>query len=368
MSVNRVVISGGGTGGHIFPAVAIADEIKRRNPNAEILFVGALGKMEMEKVPAAGYKIVGLPIAGFQRKLTFSNFLLPFKILGSLLKARKLLKSFNPEVVIGVGGYASGPTLQAASYLKIPTLIQEQNGFPGKTNKLLAKSVNSICTAYDGLEQFFPKEKILLTGNPVRKEMVEIVNKREEACKFYGMDSTKPIVLIIGGSLGARTLNRSVVYAYEELRNSDIQVLWQSGKLYYDDLKNELSQGAAENVHLVEFIQRMDFAYAMADIIVSRAGAISVSELCIIGKPVILVPSPNVAEDHQTKNAMALVEKNAAILIKDIDAPSQLIKEALQLLKDTDKCQSLSMAIHSLGKPNATGAIVDEVERILSMK
>ena len=365
MSVNRVVISGGGTGGHIFPAVAIADEIKRRNPNAEILFVGALGKMEMEKVPAAGYKIVGLPIAGFQRKLTFSNFLLPFKIIGSLLKARKLLKDFNPEVVIGVGGYASGPTLKAATYLKIPTLIQEQNGFPGKTNKLLAKSVHSICTAYDGLDRFFPKEKILLTGNPVRKEMVDIANKREEACAFYHMDASKPIVLIIGGSLGARTLNRSVVNAYESLKNSDVQVLWQSGKLYFADLKAELADQQAENIHLVEFIERMDFAYAMADIIVSRAGAISVSELCIIGKPVILVPSPNVAEDHQTKNAMALVDKNAAILIKDVDAPSQLINDTLQLLKDKEQCESLSKSIQSLGKPNATSAIVDEVERII---
>ena len=365
MSVNRVVISGGGTGGHIFPAVAIADEIKRRNPNAEILFVGALGKMEMEKVPAAGYKIVGLPIAGFQRKLTFSNFLLPFKIIGSLLKARKLLKDFNPEVVIGVGGYASGPTLKAATYLKIPTLIQEQNGFPGKTNKLLAKSVHSICTAYDGLDRFFPKDKILLTGNPVRQEMVDIANKREEACAFYHMDASKPIVLIIGGSLGARTLNRSVVHAYQDLKNTEVQVLWQSGKLYYSDLKVELADQQAENIHLVEFIERMDFAYAMADIIVSRAGAISVSELCIIGKPVILVPSPNVAEDHQTKNAMALVEKNAAILIKDVDAPSYLINNTLQLLKDKAQCESLSKAILSLGKPNATSAIVDEVERII---
>ncbi len=368
MSVNRVVISGGGTGGHIFPAVAIADEIKRRNPNAEILFVGALGKMEMEKVPAAGYEIVGLPIAGFQRKLTFSNFLLPFKIIGSLLKARKLLKKFNPEIVIGVGGYASGPTLKAATYLKIPTLIQEQNGFPGKTNKLLSKSVDSICTAYDGLDRFFPKDKIRLTGNPVRKEMVDIENKRDEGCAFYQMDSTKPIVLIIGGSLGARTLNRSVVNAYEELKNSDVQVLWQSGKLYYSDLKTELADQHAENIHLVEFIERMDFAYAMADLIVSRAGAISVSELCLIGKPVILVPSPNVAEDHQTKNAMALVEKNAAVLIKDIDAPSALIKKTLYLLKDQDHCASLSKAIHSLGKPNATSDIVNEVERIISMK
>ncbi|MEN9400320.1 MAG: undecaprenyldiphospho-muramoylpentapeptide beta-N-acetylglucosaminyltransferase [Bacteroidota bacterium] len=368
MSVNRVVISGGGTGGHIFPAVAIADEIKRRNPNAEILFVGALGKMEMEKVPAAGYKIVGLPIVGFQRKLTLSNFLLPFKILGSLLKARRLLKDFKPEVVIGVGGYASGPTLQAATYLKIPTLIQEQNGFPGKTNKLLAKSVNSICTAYDGLERFFPKEKILLTGNPVRKEMVDIANKRGEACQFYGMDAAKPIVLIIGGSLGARTLNRSVMQAYATLRNSGVQVLWQSGKLYYDDLKSELSTKEAENIHLVQFIERMDYAYAMADIIVSRAGAISVSELCIIGKPVILVPSPNVAEDHQTKNAMALVEKNAARLIKDVDAPETLINETLELLANQDSCKALASAIQSLGKPNATAAIVDEVERIRSVK
>jgi UDP-N-acetylglucosamine--N-acetylmuramyl-(pentapeptide) pyrophosphoryl-undecaprenol N-acetylglucosamine transferase len=341
MKIERVIISGGGTGGHIFPAIAIADEIKRRNPKAEILFVGANGKMEMEKVPAAGYKIEGLTIAGFQRKITFSNFLLPFKIIASLWNAIKIIKSFKPQVVIGVGGYASGPTLQAALFLKIPTLIQEQNSFPGKTNKILSGKVTAICTAYDGLEKFFPKNKIVLTGNPVRKEMVEIEGKRKEAFEFYGLNSNKKTILVIGGSLGARTLNESIKSYLQELQKNNIQVLWQCGKIYVDTLTKELEQKDLNGIKMVQFISRMDLAYSLADVIISRAGAISVSELCLVKKPVILVPSPNVAEDHQTKNAMALVNKNAAVLVKDCEAKEQLVK------------------------PVATASIVNEIEKII---
>lgn len=364
MSLKRVIISGGGTGGHIFPAIAIADEIKRRNPEAEILFVGAKGKMEMDKVPAAGYKIEGLTIAGLQRKITMSNFLLPFKLASSMLKARSIVRNFKPQVVVGVGGYASGPTLKAATMLRVPALIQEQNSFPGKTNKLLAKNVRSICTAYEGLERFFPKDKIVLTGNPVRSEMVQTEGKQNEALKYYGLDPNKKTVLIIGGSLGAKTLNESVMESYDVLRDSDVQVLWQCGKLYIEDLKNRLEGKEAENIKLTMFIDRMDYAYAVADTIISRAGAISVSELCIVGKPVILVPSPNVAEDHQTKNAMALVDKGAAVLVKDADARKDLVKVALELINDVNKKETLSKEIKQLAKPEATKSIVDEIERI----
>jgi UDP-N-acetylglucosamine--N-acetylmuramyl-(pentapeptide) pyrophosphoryl-undecaprenol N-acetylglucosamine transferase len=365
MKLDRVIISGGGTGGHIFPAVAIADEIKKRNPKAEILFIGALGKMEMEKVPAAGYRIEGLTIVGFQRKLTISNFLLPFKIIKSLLKARSILKEFKPQAVVGVGGYASGPTLQVATMLKLPTLVQEQNSFPGKTNKLLASKVNVLCTAYDGLEKFFPKEKIRLTGNPVRHEMVTIEGKREEAINYFGFDSSKKTVLIIGGSLGARTLNNALVEKMSEIAAQDeIQILWQSGKLYYEQMLEIMNQNNVNSIKLVQFIDRMDLAYAAADVIISRAGAISVSELCLIGKPVVLVPSPNVAEDHQTKNAMALVNKNAAILVKDADAKQHLFSVVFELLEDESRMLAYRSEIKKLAKPNATADIVNQLEKI----
>lgn len=363
--INRVVISGGGTGGHIFPAVAIADEIKKRNPKAEILFVGANGKMEMEKVPAAGYKIIGLDIVGFQRKFTLKNLLLPFKIIKSLMDARKILKDFKPEVVIGVGGYASGPTLQAATGLKIPTLVQEQNSFPGKTNKILSGKVNKICTAYDGLEKFFPSNKIVQTGNPVRMEMVQIEGKREEAFSFYNLDPNKKTILIIGGSLGARTLNESILPNIELLQKNNIQVLWQCGSLYHKEMLDRTASIDMNGINMVQFIARMDLAYALADVVISRAGAISVSELCLVKKPTILVPSPNVAEDHQTKNAMALVNKNAAILVKDVDSKNELIKSTIDLLSNENKCKELIQAIFLLGKPNATASIVDEIEKIV---
>lgn len=365
MSLKKIIISGGGTGGHIFPAIAIADEIKKRFPSAEFLFIGAQGKMEMDKVPAAGYKIVGLKIVGFQRKFTLANFLLPFKILGSLINARKIIKDFKPDLVIGVGGYASGPTLKMATWLKIPTMIQEQNSFPGKTNKLLATKVSAICTAYEGLEKFFPKEKIVLTGNPVRQEMVNLQNKEVEAEKYFGFTSKKPTILVIGGSLGARTLNNAILEGYDFLASKEIQVIWQCGKFYFDDLNDKLRDKGNEKIQLLKFIDRMDLAYAMADVIISRAGAISVSELCIVGKPIILVPSPNVAEDHQTKNALALVDKNAAILVTDKEAPQVLISKTIELLDDKGKQALLKMEIQKLGKPDATAHIVNVAENLM---
>ncbi|MEY4288905.1 MAG: hypothetical protein RLZZ30_993 [Bacteroidota bacterium] len=365
MSIQRVIISGGGTGGHIFPAVAIADEIKRRNPQVAILFIGALGKMEMEKVPQAGYEIVGLPIAGFQRKLTLSNFLLPFKVLKSLWMARSVIKKFKPQLAIGVGGYASGPTLQMAQLLGIPTLIQEQNSFPGKTNQLLAKKTAKICTAYSGMDQFFPTSKIIQTGNPVRNLVTQNPQLREEAVTFFGLNPNKKTVLMIGGSLGARTLNESVLNHIELIQKEDIQVIWQCGKFYLENIENNFQDSWKTSVQVHAFIQRMDLAYAVADIIISRAGALSVSELCLIGKPCILVPSPNVAEDHQTKNAMALVKQDAAVLVKDIEAKNTLIPTVIELLKDTDKCHELSKSILLLAKPNASIDIVDACESII---
>ena len=366
--IERVVISGGGTGGHIFPAIAIADEIKRRNPKVKILFVGATGKMEMEKVPQAGYNIEGLRIVGFQRDFSLSNFLLPFKIIKSLWRARNLLNKFRPQLVIGVGGYASGPTLKMANWLRIPTLIQEQNSFPGKTNKILSKKAKNICVAYENMDRFFPKDKIVLTGNPVRKEFHDTKVSKEEALAFYKLENTKPVILVIGGSLGAKTLNRSIVKHIDAINEAKVQVLLQTGKHYYDSIIEETFNEDTSNIKILQFIHRMDFAYAAADIIISRAGAISVSELSMIGKPIILVPSPNVSEDHQTKNAMALVEKNAAILVKDYEARKNLVPEALELLKDKTKQQQIAKSLKQLEKPNATIEIVDVCERIVEKK
>ena len=363
--INRVVISGGGTGGHIFPAIAIADEIKRRNPEVDILFVGAEGKMEMERVPAAGYSIEGLPIVGLQRKLTFSNFLLPFKLFNSLLKARRIIKRFDPQLVIGVGGYASGPTLKIAQILGIPTVIQEQNSFPGKTNILLSKKASLICTAYANLEQFFSKEKIRLTGNPVRQALSNIKTSKEDALNVFGLSSLQRTVLVIGGSLGAKTLNDSMLKNLEQISNGQLQFIWQCGKGYIDQINESLSK-VPEQIKLMPFISQMDAAYAAADIVVSRAGALSVSELCLIGKPVILVPSPNVSEDHQTKNAMALVSSAAAILIRDTDAREDLVPALYTLVENEEKKMELSRNIKSLAKPNATEDIVDACETLLS--
>ena len=363
--IDRVVISGGGTGGHIFPAIAIADEIKRRNPEVEILFVGAVGKMEMERVPKAGYSIEGLPIVGLQRKLTFSNFLLPFKLFNSLLKARRIIKNFKPQLVIGVGGYASGPTLKMAQLLGIPTVIQEQNSFPGKTNILLSKKASLICTAYTNLEQFFSKEKIRLTGNPVRQELRNIKTSKEDALEVFGLSSTQKTALVIGGSLGAKTLNDAMLKSLEQISNGQLQFIWQCGKGYIDQINQSISK-VPEQIKLMPFISQIDAAYAAADIVVSRAGALSVSELCLVGKPVILVPSPNVSEDHQTKNAMALVSADSAILMRDVDAREDLVPALYALVENEDKKMELSSNIKALAKPNATEDIVDACETLLS--
>ena len=363
--LKKIVISGGGTGGHIFPALAIANEIKKRNPNVEILFVGAEGKMEMERVPAAGYKIVGLPIVGLQRKLTLKNLALPFKLMKSLSMAKKILKDFKPEVVIGVGGYASGPTLKMAQRLGIPTLIQEQNSYPGKTNRLLSKKVKAVCTAYEGLESVFPPATIRLTGNPVRAELNQTSRNREDAFKeFPSLDPAKKTILVMGGSLGARTLNEAVLHGMNLLDAADTQILWQCGKYYFESMREELEAHKKAPIYLTDFIARMDAAYGVADVIISRAGALSISELCIVGKPTILVPSPNVSDDHQTKNAMALVNSKAAILIKDSVAKDQLISKALELLKEEDQMHELRIAIKRMAKPNATTDIVDVIENL----
>ena len=366
--IQRVMISGGGTGGHIFPAIAIANAIKGKYPNVEILFVGAEGKMEMEKVPKAGFEIVGLPIRGIQRKLTFKNLAVPFKLMASLMQARQLVKKMNPQIAIGVGGYASAATLRMASGQKVPTLIQEQNSYPGITNKWLAKRANTICVAYDHLESFFPKDKIVKTGNPVRNEMVAIDGKRNAAAKHFNLDPEKKTVLIIGGSLGARTLNESLKKDIKKLIEEDYQVLWQCGKFYVENLKAELDETVlnSNQVYLSDFIFKMDLAYALADVIISRAGAISVSEVCLVGKPVILVPSPNVAEDHQTKNAMALVDEDAAILVKDTEAREKLIPAVLGLLKDEESCQKLATNIKKLGIADAADRILDEIEKLVN--
>lgn len=363
--INRVVISGGGTGGHIFPAIAIADEIKRRNPKVDILFVGAEGKMEMERVPKAGYAIEGLPIVGFQRKFSFSNFLLPFKLVHSLLKARRIIKRFNPQIAIGVGGYASGPTLKVAQLLGIPTVIQEQNSFPGKTNILLSKKANLICTAYGNLEQFFSKEKIRLTGNPIRQELSNIKITKEDALDLFGLSPSQKTVLVIGGSLGAKTLNDSMLKNLEQISNGQLQFIWQCGKGYIDQVNASINKVPAQ-IKLMPFISKMDAAYAAADVVVSRAGALSVSELCLVGKPVILVPSPNVSEDHQTKNAMALVSADAALLVTDVDSRKELIPALYGLVANEEKKSELSRNISALAKPNATHDIVDACETLLS--
>jgi UDP-N-acetylglucosamine--N-acetylmuramyl-(pentapeptide) pyrophosphoryl-undecaprenol N-acetylglucosamine transferase len=356
----KIIISGGGTGGHIFPALSIADALKDRYPNIEILFVGAEDRMEMERVPAAGYPIVGLPVAGFNRKNLLKNISVVFKLLKSMYLAWKTLKKFQADIVIGVGGYASGPTLKAANRLGIPTLIQEQNSYAGITNKLLAKKTEKICVAYEGMEKFFPSGKIVLTGHPVRKDLVNLEEKRTEAYSFFGLDVNKQTILVLGGSLGARTINQSMINNLGKINNSDVQFIWQTGKTYYEDIVHRVP------CTVYPFISRMDLAYSVADLIISRAGAGSISEFCLVGKPVILVPSPNVAEDHQTKNAMALVQKDAAIMIADKDAETQLVNKALELIHNEFELQSLSVNIKKLALPDAANSIVDEIEKIMT--
>ncbi len=365
----RVIISGGGTGGHIFPALSIAEALKKRFPDTEILFVGAENRMEMEKIPAAGYSIVGLPVAGFNRKNLFKNISVLIKLRKSLRLAKKTLKDFRPDIAIGVGGYASGPTLKMASKLGIPTLIQEQNSYAGVTNKLLAQKASKICVAYDGMERFFPKDKIVLTGNPVRQNLLAKVEDKPAAYSFFGLDPNKKTILVVGGSLGARTINNSIINGIDKLASSDVQVLWQSGKIYYDELKQKLAaKGNPSNIHLNDFIARMDLAYGVADLVISRAGAGSISELCLLGKATILVPSPNVAEDHQTKNAMALVNKDAAILVKDVDADQKLVDTALQTIQDEAQLKKLAANVSKLTLPDSAEHIVDEIVKIVKNK
>jgi UDP-N-acetylglucosamine--N-acetylmuramyl-(pentapeptide) pyrophosphoryl-undecaprenol N-acetylglucosamine transferase len=357
----RFILSGGGTGGHIYPAIAIANELKLQFPDAEFLFVGAKDKMEMQKVPQAGYEIKGLWIAGLQRKLTLQNMMFPLKLASSLLESKRIIKKFKPNVVIGTGGFASGPLLQAAGSAGIPTVVQEQNSFPGITNKLLSKKANAICVAYENLQRFFPKEKIVLTGNPVRQDLIDIENKRDEATEFYGLDPNKKTLLVLGGSLGARRINQLIEKELENFLSQNVQVIWQCGKLYFEDYKKYNQP----NVKVVDFIERMDFVYAASDVIISRAGASSVSELCIVGKPVIFIPSPNVAEDHQTKNAQAIVEAKGAILLKEseLDSEFSIVFEAL--LKDHGKQKQLSGNIKKLARPDATKQIVEEIKKLL---
>lgn len=371
MKKQRFIISGGGTGGHIFPALSIANALKIRYPDAEILFVGAENRMEMERVPAAGYPIVGLPVAGFDRKNLFKNIPVLLKLQKSMKLAKKTIRDFKPDLVIGVGGYASGPTLKAANKMGIPTLLQEQNSYAGVTNKLLAKKAQRICVAYEGLERFFPREKIVLTGNPVRQDLVSLDDKKEEAYAHFKLDPHKRTILIVGGSLGAGTINKSILSSWEKLYDlTDVQLLWQTGKYYYQSVLGQVQELSisqkSTSVYPLEFISRMDLAYSIADLIISRAGAGSISEFSLLAKPVILVPSPNVAEDHQTKNAMALVRNEAAILIPDNRAEKELIPAALKLVYDDKRLKELSNNIYKMALPDSAGKIVIEIEKILN--
>lgn len=361
----RVIISGGGTGGHIFPAISIANAIKERQPNAEILFVGAEGRMEMQRVPDAGYRIIGLPVAGFDRKHLWKNVKVIIKLFKSQKKARKIIKDFAPDIVVGVGGYASGPTLKTAAAMGIPTLIQEQNSYAGVTNKLLSGKAKKICVAYEGMEAFFPAGKIMLTGNPVRQDILTSQISKEEATKLFGFTPGAKTILILGGSLGARTINQCLMENFAMLKDSGIQFIWQTGKVYYDQVKETVkAMGETPDIFVADFIKNMPAAYKAADLVISRAGAGSISEFCLLGKPVILVPSPNVAEDHQTKNALALVDKRAALYVKDEEAKEKLIPEALQTINDKLLLTSLSKNIMKMGMPDSANIIAEEVLKL----
>lgn len=361
----RIIISGGGTGGHIYPAIAIANALQHREPDTEILFVGALGKMEMEKVPRAGYKIVGLPIAGIKRSLSLENLTLPFKMLRSLMKAREVIKHFKPDVAVGVGGFASGPLLMMASMAGIPTLIQEQNSYAGVTNKLLAKRASKICVAYSGMEAFFPKEKIIMLGNPVRSDITYVHLKRAAGLEHFELNERSKTLFVMGGSLGARSINESITEGLSRLVEAGYQVLWQTGKNDIDKAKAAIEKLGTDRVKAFEFIYTMDLAYAVADVVVSRAGALSVSELCLAAKPAILVPFPYASEDHQTKNAMNLVDSNAALLVKDSEAREKLVDQALALLDDVTRQRELQTNINKLARPSAADDIAAEVFNLI---
>lgn len=367
----KAIISGGGSGGHIFPAIAIANAIKARHPEADILFVGAKGRMEMDKVPAAGYKIVGLPIAGLQRKLTVKNILfdltVPFKMLHSQHMVHALLRSFQPDVVVGVGGYASAPTLKTAAKMGFKTLLQEQNSYPGLTNKMLSKSACTICVAYAGLDKFFPAEKIVFTGNPVRAAIEEMHCTRQEGCDAFGLDAAKPVALSIGGSLGASSINHMVLNHLDAFHQHGTQLIWQTGTWMIDEAQRAIQAAGVEQwVKAYPFVSRMDLAYSAADAVISRAGAIAISELCLVGKPVILIPSPNVAEDHQTKNARALASQGAAILVPDAECNEKGISSLIELMDDATRRQQMSAAILAMGQRHAADKIVDELDRLMN--
>ncbi|MFY0605807.1 MAG: undecaprenyldiphospho-muramoylpentapeptide beta-N-acetylglucosaminyltransferase [Cyclobacteriaceae bacterium] len=359
------MISGGGTGGHIYPAISIAQSLEEMLQEVEIMFVGAQGRMEMKKVPEAGYPIVGLWISGLQRSLSLQNLLFPFKLIASLFKAFSLVRSFKPDAVVGVGGYASGPLLYAASFKKIPCLIQEQNSYAGLTNKLLAKRVNKICVAHDGMEKYFPKEKLVVTGNPVRKTIVLPELRKEEAYNFFNLDKDKKTILIVGGSLGARSINEFILAGYDRLASSEYQVIWQTGGFYFEEMKNRITKHSP-NIVIRDFVREMHYAYAVADVVISRAGALSIAELMLTGKPSILVPSPNVAEDHQTINAMALVERSAAILVKDVDGAEQLIDATFSLIENEEEKKSLSQNILAMSHPDAPKIIANEIIKLIA--
>jgi UDP-N-acetylglucosamine--N-acetylmuramyl-(pentapeptide) pyrophosphoryl-undecaprenol N-acetylglucosamine transferase len=368
VEAKRIIISGGGTGGHIFPAIAIANALKKLSPDTKILFVGANGRMEMEKVPAAGYEIIGLDIQGIQRGSIWKNLLLPIRLIRSVIKAKRIIKDFKPDAAVGVGGYASGPLLYAASRNNIPYLIQEQNSYAGITNKWLGKRAQKICVAFDGMDKFFPKKKIIKTGNPIRRESVSTAGKEMQAMELCKFSPLKQTVLLTGGSLGARTLNNSILAGLDKLIAADIQLVWQTGKFYYKGIIEKLGEDYHPNIRILEFLNRMDLAYAAADVIISRAGAGTIAELCVVKKPVILVPSPNVAEDHQTKNARALVNENAAVFIADRDAEAQLVDKVLELLADKDAQKKLSVNIGKLALPDADEVIAKEVMKIAGVK
>jgi len=355
----KVIISGGGSGGHIFPAIAIAQSLQKIHPSIELLFVGADGRMEMQKIPEAGYKIEGLWISGLQRKLSIDNLSFPFKVISSLLKSRKIINKFKPDLAIGVGGYASGPLLQAASWCGIPSLIQEQNSYPGITNKILSKTVQKICIAYDGLEKFFPKEKLVRTGNRVRAAITESTFDRDEGIKEFDLNADRKTIFVTGGSLGARGINEGVKACLEMIKKNDIQLIWQTGKFYFEEIKEIIGE-QEENIKIMPFVKRMDLAYAAADVIIARAGALTIAELCIAGKPVIFMPSPNVTEDHQTHNALALVKKDAALMMKDTEAKQQLSTLVFSLLEDIILQEKLKTNIKSLSVTNAADIIAKE--------
>jgi len=365
MGKYKFIVSGGGTGGHIFPALSIADGLRKHFPECEILFVGAEGKMEMEKVPAAGYRIVGLPVAGFHRGEIWRNFAFIPKLIRSMLEAKKVVKAFRPDVVVGVGGYASGPILRVAASLGIPTVLQEQNSFAGVTNKILGRKAKKICVAYDKMERFFPAEKIVFTGNPIRKGLESITPSTAESKEFFNITTDQLVILVVGGSLGARTLNQSMLASLELIRKSDVIIIWQTGKYYFEAIQKQLNKNPVPNIRLMEFIPRMDLAYSVADLVISRAGAGTISELCMVAAASILVPSPNVSEDHQTSNAMSLVEQDAAILVKDAVAVKELISDALALVNQREKCLKLSQNIKRLATPRATEDIVEVIANLL---